>query len=96
MQATKHDIFADRREPAIRGQPIVDPADWTAQEIATSDEWCYELTAQEIRELRSAVAQFDREGVDVMPLTRSDFPLSTLGNKLRDLRVERSTVGALA
>ena len=56
--------------------------------MGTSDEWCYELTAQEIEELRAAVAPFDREGVDVMPLTRADFPLPTLGDKLRDLRAE--------
>ena len=81
MQATKHDIFAVRRGSAIPGQPIVDPADWTAQEMATSDEWCYELTAQEIEEMRTAVAPFEREGVDVMPLTRSDFPPPDTGRQ---------------
>ena len=38
--------------------------------------------------MRAAVAPFDREGVDVMPLTRANFPLPTLGDKLRDLRAE--------
>ena len=56
--------------------------------MATSDEWCYELTAQEIEEMRAAVAPFYREGVDVMPLTRANFPLPTLSEKLRDLRAE--------
>ena len=88
MQATKHDTFADRRGSAIPSQPIVDPAEWTAQEIVTLDEWCYELNAQEIEEMCAAVAPFDGEGVDVMPLTRADFPLPTLNDKLRDLRAE--------
>ena len=81
MQATKHDTFADRRGSAIPGQPIVEPADWTAQEMGTSDEWCYVLTAQEIEELRAAVAPFDREGVDVMPLTRANFSTPDTGRQ---------------
>ena len=81
MQETKHDTFADRRGSAIPGQPIVDPADWTAQEIATSDEWYYELTAQEIEEMRAAVTPFDRESVDVMPLTRANFSTPDTGRQ---------------
>lgn len=88
MQATKHDIFADRREAATPGKPIVDPADWTAKEMAASDNWCYELTARDIDELRAAVAPHDQANINVMPLTQADFPLPTLGAKLNEIRAE--------
>ena len=41
MQATKHDTLRTGGGRRYLVQPIVDPADWTAQEMATSDEWCY-------------------------------------------------------
>jgi len=30
-----------RREPAIPMQPLVDPAGWTADDLAANDEWIY-------------------------------------------------------
>ena len=88
MQPTKHDGFANRREPANPGQPIVDPADWTGQEMLESDEWHYELNTQEIDELQAAVSPYDRDGVDLMRLSRADFPLPTLDQNLAELRSE--------
>ncbi len=88
MQPTKHDVFANRREPANPGQPIVDPADWTGQEMLESGEWHYELNTQEIDELQAAVSPYDRDGVDLMRLSRADFPLPTLDQNLAELRSE--------
>ena len=88
MQPTKHDVFANRREPANPGQPIVDPAYWTRQEMLESDEWHYELNTQEIDELQAAVSPYDRDGVDLMRLSRADFPLPTLDQNLAELRAE--------
>ena len=38
MAEVPNDTFADRRETAIAGQPVVDPADWTATEMAATDD----------------------------------------------------------
>ncbi len=86
MEATQYDAFARRRKPARRGHPVVDPADWSAPEMAASEAWLHQFDEREIAELRTAAAPFDRDGVDLMALSRQDFPLPILGPKLAEFR----------
>ena len=37
-----------RRAPAIPMQPVVDPAGWTAADLAKTDSWIYTLSDSEI------------------------------------------------
>ena len=88
MNTTQNDPFKDRREAAVPGHPVVDPADWSAKAMAASDEWRIELNKNDTDDLHAAVAPFDREGIDVMPLGKEDFSLPGLAPKLALLRSE--------
>ncbi len=63
------------REPAIAMQPIVDPAGWRAADLAANDHWIYELSTAEVDEVRAAVADVSARGLDILDITRDDFPL---------------------
>ena len=88
MAEVPNDTFADRRETAIAGQPVVDPADWTATEMAATDDWCYQLDHHEIDELHAAATPHDDENLDLMTLGRDAFDLPQLAPVLSDLRRE--------
>ena len=88
MKAAPHDKFMNRRQAASPGSPVVDPADWTAEEMAASEAWCHHLSAAEIEELHHATAKFDRESVDLIPLRRSDFNLPKLSSALAEMRAQ--------
>jgi len=73
------------REPAVPMQKLVDPAGWTAAELAANDDWIYEMSDAEIDELRRAVAEVQRRGLDILDITREDFPLPRFDAGLRML-----------
>lgn len=81
------DPYADRRRTAAMA-PVVDPADWTADEMAASDEWLHRLDQAEVAELSAAIAPFDRDDIDLMTLARDAFPLPRLGPTLAEIRRE--------
>lgn len=76
------------REPATPMRPLVDPAGWTAADLAASDDWVYLLSRTELAELAAAVAGVEARGLDIKDIGRDDFPLPTLGPALRSLRDE--------
>lgn len=77
---------ADRvREPAIPMQPLVDPAGWTAEDLAANEDWIYQLSDAEIDDIRAAVAEVQRRGQDILDITRDSFPLPHLDAGLRAL-----------
>ena len=43
------------REPSKLGMPIVDPANWTPDEILANDERIYKLSSNEITEVKAAI-----------------------------------------
>lgn len=63
------------RKPAEPMQPLVDPAGWTADELAASDDWIYELSTAEKEDIRKAVARIEQQGLAILDITRNDFPL---------------------
>jgi len=74
------------REPALPMRPLVDPAGWTAADLAANDDWVYGLSQTELDELAAAVADVEARGLDIKDIGRDDFPLPTLGPALRGLR----------
>jgi hypothetical protein len=86
MNTVQHDPYKDQREAAVPGHPVVDPADWGAKAMATSDAWLIKLNSNDIKDLHAAVAPFDRKGIDVMPLGKEDFALPHLAPKLAEMR----------
>lgn len=76
------------REPARRGQIVVDPAAWTKQALESSDEWIYRLSEDEIADLDQAVQDIENAGLGILDITRENFPLPVLGEALEMVRHE--------
>jgi len=76
------------RKPAIPMQPAVDPAGWTAAELARNEDWVYQLSAAEIADIADAAAQVEAHGQDVVTVRREDFPLPRFSHGLADIREE--------
>jgi|TARA_Y100000588_G_scaffold350969_1_gene402436 hypothetical protein len=82
------DPFGDLRQAAVPFEPVVDPAGWTAAEMAAREDWLYSFNDDEIAELRAAIAPFDHDDIDLMTVEASDLPLPSLATSLRDIRQE--------
>ncbi|KAI7843623.1 hypothetical protein COHA_002863 [Chlorella ohadii] len=73
---------------AVLGQPLQDPAAWTAPEVLASDPstWQYILSPQDQQEIVDAAQRAVASGKPVPELTKADFPLPGLGTKLEQIR----------
>jgi hypothetical protein len=67
-------------------EPIQSPAAWMAADLQNSDAWKYWLDAEDLAELDSALAHVKSAGLDIIEITRDDFPLDKLAVKLARLR----------
>jgi hypothetical protein len=72
------------------GQPdtIQSPAAWYGRDIQHEDDWVEHLTDAEIEELLGAVKRVNERGVSMLAMTKEDFPLPTLGQRMRRLAAE--------
>lgn len=70
------------RVAATPGQPVIDPAGWTKEEISSSDAWIYQLTTADISELDAVVAEFEDKNIVVNDIGRNSFDFPTLAAKL--------------
>ena len=75
-----------RRLPAMLGESAIDPADWTAEELASANDWVFELSQSDITEIDSAIAAVEAGGLDIMDIGIDDFPLPVLDVKLAALK----------
>ena len=73
------------REPAVLNQPVVDPAAWTAEDLDADQSWIHPLTESEIADLDAAIARVEERGLDILDITRDDFVLPTLGDRLDEV-----------
>jgi alpha-ketoglutarate-dependent taurine dioxygenase len=69
--------------PDTRIEPLETHAEWRASDIADRSRWTYRLTETDLAELEAALAHAAAQHADVLDITREDFPLPTLGAKLR-------------
>ncbi len=85
-------VFAPRanrdRAPAAPMRPIVDPAGWTAAELAAGDDWIYALSNTDCDEIIGAVAAIEKRGLDIKDIGRDDFVLPKVARVMADLRDE--------
>ena len=64
--------------------PVEGARVWRGPQMAVrSDEWTYQLSAEEIAELDAAVADIDSRALGLLHITREGFPLPVLGKNLR-------------
>lgn len=62
----------------IPAHPIDSPAAWRGDGLGSEGAWLYRLSAEEIAELKAAVAHARLMGVSWADVTREDFPLTTM------------------
>ena len=73
------------REPAVPMRPLVDPAGWTAGDLAANEDWIYELSEAEADEVRAAVADIERRGLDILDIGRGDVAMPRFDDALAAL-----------
>ncbi|MDC0033632.1 TauD/TfdA family dioxygenase [Alphaproteobacteria bacterium] len=76
------------RVPATPMQPIVDPAGWTAQELAADDDWIYNLSNAECDEIITAVEMIEKRGLYIKDIGRNDFVLPRFVRVMSEMRDE--------
>src|SRR5690606_41106155 len=69
-------------------EPVRCQAAWHANELESNRRWIYQLSADDIAELESALEQSKRLNLGVPALTREHFPLPNLGKRLAALLKE--------
>lgn len=76
------------RGQAVPLQPVIDPAEWTGEELAQSEDWKFALTEAEIAEIDAAIDGVEARGLEIKDITLEDFPLPTLDAKLAAMKVQ--------
>jgi Taurine catabolism dioxygenase TauD, TfdA family len=69
-------------------QPVRGPSVWYGRDLADRDDWVYRLSETEIEEIDAAVDVVQQRGLPMRDVTRSEFPLPSLGSTLDALRDE--------
>ena len=72
--------------PAPHHGPIRGPSVWYGPDLADSESWIYELSADERQELLAATEDVRERGIQ--DIRRTDFPLPRFGPRLDELRQE--------
>jgi hypothetical protein len=67
---------------------IAGPAAWYGPQVATRSDWATTVGGEEIAEIELAVRGLEESGVEPATLGREDFPLPTLGPRLRRVLAE--------
>lgn len=76
------------RLPAVALEPVVDPADWSAQTLGPVADWAYQITEKDQDEILQAVAHFRRLGLPLPAVDKDNFPLPKLKDVLGEIRSE--------
>jgi hypothetical protein len=69
-------------------QPVVDPAEWSAESLGPVRDWAYRVSAQDQDELLAAVAHFRGLALPLPAVNAESFPLPRLKHVLADIRRE--------
>jgi len=69
-------------------RPVDDPACWTSAELGASTAWQIRLTEAERAELDQALAHVRKQKLSILEVTKADFPLRSLAQKLAGVRRE--------
>ncbi|MDB5651240.1 MAG: hypothetical protein JWL62_2760 [Hyphomicrobiales bacterium] len=76
------------RGAAVPMEPVVDPAAWTAAELADVSSWSYRLSESDRAQLVAAVKSFRASGHAIEEVQQSNFPLEDFADLLDDVRSE--------
>lgn len=80
----------DRREPAVSGHPVIDPADWRGDELAQRSDWIFQLTDKDVDSLVGMSERIRRQIHDdpnkLLELRAGDFDLGGAEEVVRSVR----------
>lgn len=79
-------VLGASRTLAVPFQFADDPANWTKDDLARSNDWIYPLARAEIADLNAAVRTVLQSGVPLVELTPEQFPLPVLGSTLARIK----------
>lgn len=68
--------------PGIPAEPIESPAAWRGSSLGAEGDWLYTLSADEVTELKAAVAHVRSKGLCWADVTREEFPLTTMSDAI--------------
>lgn len=74
--------------PEFRPEVLETACEWTAKDMADPAAWTEHLTPAEVDELEAAVAHAAARSADFMAIGKADFPLPTLGPRLKAIEAE--------
>lgn len=74
--------------PTMPDGPLTGPSAWRASDMQRDTSWQYILSAAEIQELDDAMRATMAQGLEIIDINQSNFPLPTFGDQLRQLRGE--------
>ncbi len=67
--------------------PIQGPEAWTGSDMALlPSQWCHHWSSEEIDEILNAIELVSRRGLDLLEITRADFPLPTVSARISYMR----------
>jgi len=78
--------YFDRPHDGPALSAVASPAAWKRHDLETGDPWRIRLGPTEITELRKAVNAWTVRSLPLAAMTRADFPLPTLGPRVREWR----------
>ena len=76
------------KQVSVPTNPVGGPAAWMGSKIQTSADWIFHLNETEIVELEHAFENARARGKTIYDITKTDFPLHSLGKKLASIRSE--------
>jgi hypothetical protein len=69
-------------------QPLETGCEWRASDVTDPAAWTWTLTAGEVGELEGAIAHARTVSEDILDVGKADFPLPTLGVRLKAIEAE--------
>lgn len=70
----------------MRLTKIEGPSVWTGLELIAKSDWCQQLSNKEVNEVLSAVRETERKNIPLLEITRDDFQLPVLGERLVNIQ----------
>jgi Taurine catabolism dioxygenase TauD, TfdA family len=87
MSSTARTSTADT-VPAMPSGALAGPSAWYGADMAKSDEWIYALSPREVDEIDAALSAVKQRNLAILDVSRTAFPLPTLGPALDGIRNE--------
>jgi hypothetical protein len=80
--------YFDRPHEAVCREPIRSPAAWRGQDLARRTDWQVPLGAEDVAALERAAATVRQRGLEPSQVTRGDFDVPLLHDRIRAWRDE--------